>query len=212
MLGVAGHHNDTGLHIRRMAAYARALAEARGWDEERCELIELAAPVHDTGKIGIPDAILTKPGALDEAEWKVMREHTRIGCEILERSEAPVFRLAAEVALCHHEKWDGSGYPRGLRGEAIPESARIVAIADVFDALSMRRPYKEPWPIARIIEHHRSGSGTHFDPDLVKLFLADLVHILEIKAIWDTREPHVAHGTDRIVDAGSVPVPISHAL
>lgn len=145
MLGEAGHHNDTdtGAHIWRMAAYSRALAASIGWSPERCHLIELAAPMHDTGKLGIPGHILRKPGTLDADEWVVMRTHSRIGHEILSKSDAPVFRMAADIALHHHEKWDGSGYPDRLAGEAIEESARIVAIADVFDALSMKRPYKD---------------------------------------------------------------------
>ena len=155
MLGQAGHYNDTdtGAHIWRMAAYARALAQGYGWDSERSALLELAAPMHDTGKLGIPQAILRKPGPLDDQEWAVMKTHPRIGYDILSKSDAPVFRLAAEVALRHHEKWDGSGYPGGLSGQDIPESARIVALADVFDALSMKRPYKEPWLIERIMTH-----------------------------------------------------------
>lgn len=190
MLGEAGHYNDTdtGVHIWRMAAYSRALAEAAGWPQHQVELIELAAPMHDTGKIGIPDAILKKPAALDEAEWKIMKQHPRIGHDILSKSEAPVFRLAAEVALHHHEKWDGSGYPAGLVASAIPESARIVAIADVFDALSMNRPYKTPWPLEQILSHLQAGSGHHFDAQLVDLFLRILPQILAIKAEWDARE------------------------
>jgi len=190
MLGHAGHYNDTdtGSHIWRMAAYARALAEASGWDSESGERLELAAPMHDTGKIGIPQAILRKPGPLDEQEWVVMRTHPQIGYDILSKSDAPVFRLAAEVALRHHEKWDGSGYPGGLRGDEIPQSARIVALADVFDALSMKRPYKEPWAIDRIMGHINAQAGTHFDPGLVKNFSDTLPRLLEIQAKWTAME------------------------
>lgn len=190
MLGQAGHHNDTdtGSHIWRMAAYARALAQAFGWDAESSERLELAAPMHDTGKIGIPQAILRKPGPLDEQEWAVMRMHPQIGYDILCKSEAPVFQLAAEVALRHHERWDGSGYPGGLRGEDIPQSARIVALADVFDALSMKRPYKEPWAIDRIVEHVRANSGTHFDPELVEVFSNVQPQLLDIQAMWASKE------------------------
>jgi putative two-component system response regulator len=186
MLGQAGHYNDTdtGAHIWRMAAYARALAQAYGWDADSSERLELAAPMHDTGKIGIPQSILRKPGPLDEQEWVVMRTHPQIGYDILNKSEAPVFQLAAEVALRHHERWDGSGYPGGLRGEDIPQSARIVALADVFDALSMKRPYKEPWAVDRIVEHVRANSETHFDPGLVEVFLNILPRLLEIQATW----------------------------
>ncbi len=190
MLGEAGHYNDTdtGVHIWRMAAYSRALAEAAGWNPEQAALLELAAPMHDTGKIGIPDAILKKRGALNDEDWSFMRCHPRIGYEILSKSHAPVFQLAAEIAYCHHEKWDGSGYPRGLAGETIPESARIVAIADVFDALSVRRSYKEPWPLQQVLENLQQGAGAHFEPRLVALFRQILPHILQIQRDWDARE------------------------
>jgi len=146
MLGEAGHYNDTdtGVHIWRMAAYSSAIARAMGWDSNDADLLELAAPMHDTGKIGIPDAVLKKPAKLDKEEWQIMQTHSAVGHKILSQSEAPLFKLAAEVALYHHEKWDGCGYPKGLKGEKIPISARIVAIADVFDALTRKRPYKVP--------------------------------------------------------------------
>lgn len=190
MLGTAGHYNDsdTGVHIWRMAAYARELARAIGWPVEDLRLIELAAPMHDTGKIGIPDAILKKPGPLDADEWVIMRTHTTIGHGILSRSNAPVFRLAAEIALRHHEKWDGSGYPDGLSGEAIPESARIVAIADVFDALTMKRPYKDPWPIDKVVSKIIEEAGRHFDPRLVNVFSSILPALLEIREKWEVIE------------------------
>lgn len=187
MLGEAGHYNDndTGVHIWRMAAYSRLLAEASGWSREAAKLLELAAPMHDTGKIGIPDAVLKKPGPLDANEWKVMKTHSYIGYEILSKSEAPVFQLAAEIALRHHEKWDGSGYPDGLSGTRIPESARIVAVADVFDALSMRRPYKEAWPLGRILDTLDQSADYHFEGELVTTFKRILPDILDIKAYWD---------------------------
>lgn len=194
MLGKAGHYNDndTGVHIWRMASYARELALGIGWSAEDCRNLELAAPMHDTGKIGIPGEILRKPGKLDEEEWEIMKAHTRIGYDILRMSHSPVFEIAAEVALRHHEKWDGSGYPDGLSGEGIPESARIVAIADVFDALMVRRPYKEPWPIERVVTYMRQGSGSHFDPRLIDNFLAILPRIMNLKENWDVFE--VTHG------------------
>lgn len=190
MLGTAGHYNDTdtGVHIWRMAAYCRIMAAALGWAEEDCAMLEMAAPMHDTGKIGIPDSILRKPAKLDADEWEIMKTHTRIGYEILSRSEAPIFQLAAEIALYHHEKWDGSGYPYGLVGKSIPVSARIVALADVFDALTMKRPYKDPWPLAKVMTTIREGGGRHFDPKLVELFEANLAKILGIKAEWHARE------------------------
>lgn len=194
MLGVAGHYNDsdTGIHIWRMAAYSRALAEATGWENERCNLLELAAPMHDTGKIGIPDAVLKKPGKLNEEEWKIMKTHTCIGYGILKQSSAPLFQLAAEIALNHHEKWNGSGYPNGLLAKEIPESARIVAFADVFDALSMKRPYKEPWPHTMILDYFRQNSGSHFDSKLIETFMDIMPRILEIKAEWNARELTIA--------------------
>jgi putative two-component system response regulator len=194
MLGHAGHFNDTdtGAHIWRMAAYARELALGCGWSREDSDRLELAAPMHDTGKIGIPRHILRKPGPLDEEEWVIMKTHPQIGYDILSMSRAPVFQLAAEVALRHHEKWDGSGYPGALAGEDIPQSARIVALADVFDALSMRRPYKEPWSIERIMEHVRAGSGAHFDPVLVSLFSDILPQLLDIQAKWNAEEAAAA--------------------
>jgi putative two-component system response regulator len=194
MLGEAGHYRDTdtGVHIWRMAAYSRILAEAAGWPAARVDLIEMAAPMHDTGKIGIPDAILKKPAALDAAERTIMNEHPRIGFEILHKSNAPIFQMAAEVALNHHEKWDGSGYPAGLAGSAIPESARIVAIADVFDALSMKRPYKDAWPLNEVLAYLEAGSGRHFDPELLVVFRRVLPQIVGIKAEWDRREAEKA--------------------
>ncbi len=193
MLGEAGHYNDTdtGAHIWRMAAYARALAEACGWPDEACKLIELAAPMHDSGKIGIPDSILKKSGELNAEEWVMMKTHPRIGYNILSKSNAAVFQMAAEIALRHHERWDGSGYPDGLTGESIPESARIIAIADVFDALSMKRPYKEAWPLQRILETIQENAGSHFEPRLVDLFIAILPKILEIQAMWANHEPYI---------------------
>ena len=189
MLSHAGHFNDadTGDHIWRMAAYSRVLAQAFGWSPERCDMLELAAPMHDTGKLGIPHNVLLKPGPLNPEEREIMKGHALIGYKILSKSEAPVFKLAAEIALYHHERWDGTGYPEGLAGTAIPESARIVALADVFDALSMRRPYKEPWPIERIMEHLQLGSGSHFDPEMAALFIQAMPRLLEIRAAWDRR-------------------------
>lgn len=183
MLGEAGHYNDndTGEHIWRMATYSKMLARALGWQEAQCELMELAAAMHDTGKIGVPDSVLRKPGKLDADEWRLMQAHTTIGYDILSKSEAPLFQLAAEIALHHHEKWDGTGYPNGLAGHDIPEPARIVAIADVYDALSMQRPYKEPWPTDKIIGYLIEASGSHFDPDMIDAFMKILPEILAVQ-------------------------------
>lgn len=190
MLGTAGHYNDTdtGVHIWRMAAYAKTLARAVGWSEEKSRQLENAALMHDTGKIGIPGHILHKNGKLDAQEWEIMKTHTTIGYKILSQSDAPVFKLAATVALNHHEKWDGSGYPNALSGNEIPESARIIAVADVFDALTMKRPYKEAWSIERAVQMLNQEAGTHFDPRFIQTFENILPEILAIKALWDTRE------------------------
>lgn len=189
MLGEAGHYNDTdtGDHIWRMAAYARALSEAKGWSEEKAEWLELAAPMHDTGKIGTPDSILKAPRKLTEEEWAIMQEHSEIGYEILSMCDTEIFKLAAEIARYHHERWDGTGYPHQLSGTDIPESARIVAIADVFDALTMDRPYKSAWKTLDALEEIKQGAGNHFDPDLVYLFEQILPEIIEIKYRWQLK-------------------------
>ena len=189
MLGQAGHYNDdnTGVHIWRMASYARALAKAAGWPVEQQEQMLLAAPMHDTGKIGTPDAILKKPAKLTDEEWVIMREHTTVGHKILSVSEAPIFKLAAEIALSHHEKWTGGGYPRNLKGEDIPEAARIVAIADVFDALTMQRPYKEPWSVDKAMEYIGNSDG-HFEPRLAELFASIRDEIESIRDFWNQHE------------------------
>jgi putative two-component system response regulator len=140
--------------------------------------LELAAPMHDTGKIGIPDAVLRKPGQLDPDEWALMQTHPAIGFAILSNSNALVFQMATEIARYHHEGWDGSGYLEGLAGEAIPESACIVAVADVFDALSMKRPYKEVWPLEQVVATLREGAGSHFDPSLIAAFEGCLPRLL----------------------------------
>lgn len=186
MLGHAGHYydNDTGVHIWRMARYARLLARAYGLPEDLCALIELAAPMHDTGKIGIIHTILKKPGKLDAQEWEEMKKHTRIGFDILSTSKAPVFAMAAEIALYHHERWDGSGYPEGLAGLNIPISARVIAVADVFDALTMKRPYKEAWPLEQVLATMREGSGTHFEPAMIAAFESVLPELLATKNQW----------------------------
>ncbi len=180
---------DTGAHIWRMAAYSTTLARAMGWPSVECQQLELAASMHDIGKLGIPDYILLKPGVLDERELIIMRSHTTIGYNILSKSSAPIFQMAATIARCHHEKWDGSGYPARLSGEAIPETARIVAVADVFDALSMTRPYKKSWPLDRIVENLTSNAGSHFDPRLIEHFMRILPNILAIKDHWNDHPP-----------------------
>ncbi len=181
-LARAGEFRDseTGNHILRMARYSRLIAEHLGLDTEICELIELASPMHDIGKIGIPDHILLKQGPLSESEWELMQRHTIIGHEILSGSDSKYLRMGASIALNHHEKFDGSGYPGGLRGEEIPIEARIVAVADVFDALTTNRPYKTNWNVEDAINFLKNNSGTQFDPKCINAFIAQLDKIKRV--------------------------------
>ncbi|CAM3766847.1 response regulator [Rheinheimera salexigens] len=176
--------NETGLHVKRMSHYSQLIALAAGccphWSEELLH----AAPMHDIGKIGIPDNILLKPGRLDDAEMAIMRQHAQIGATILGDDDSTLMTLAKSVALNHHEKWDGTGYPSGISGADIPLEARIVALADVFDALTSKRPYKEAWSVEQAMAHIKSQSGLHFDPGLVPLLEQQLTEILLIKARW----------------------------
>lgn len=162
--------DETGQHAHRVGLTSAKIATAMGWSLERAHDLELAAPLHDIGKIGIPDSILRKPGRLDDAEMKVMRTHAEIGSEILAGAKSPVLVLAREVALSHHEKWDGSGYPNHLKGDAIPLSARIVAAADAFDAMTSDRPYKKAMQRNKAVEEILNCSGAHFDPLVVEAF------------------------------------------
>ncbi len=173
---------DTGAHIMRMSRYSAAIARQMGLGERVSEYILYAAPMHDVGKIGIPDHILLKPGRLTPEEWEIMKTHTIIGARILSGSSTGFLRLGEVVALTHHERWDGSGYPQGLQGKEIPLAGRIVAIADVFDALLSRRPYKEPFPLDKALGIIREGRGRHFDPAVVDAFEAVLDEILDIHA------------------------------
>lgn len=162
----------TGAHISRVATIAEAIARHLGLSDEACRMIYLAAPLHDVGKIGIPDAILNKPGRLSDTEMAVMRNHTEIGLHILAEAESELLRVAAEIAGSHHERWDGTGYPARLSGAAIPIAARIVAVADVFDALCTKRPYKRAWSLDEARAEIRAQSGAHFDPQCVCAFEA----------------------------------------
>jgi putative two-component system response regulator len=173
--------NDTGLHIKRIGLYASAIAKAAGLPEEFCKCIEYASMMHDIGKIGISDEILLKPGKLDADEWVKMKTHTYKGAQILSGSSDEVLKLAEEIALTHHEKWDGSGYPEGIQGEKIPISGRITAICDVFDALVSKRPYKEAWDVEAAVAEIQKGKGFHFDPHLVDVFIQCFPRIMEIK-------------------------------
>jgi putative two-component system response regulator len=182
-LSVASEYKDkdTGAHIKRMSRYSAAVARRMGLDENTTETILYAAPMHDLGKIGIPDQILMKPAKLAPAEWKIMKMHTVIGAKILQGSDAEFIKLGESIALSHHEKWDGSGYPNGDKGLEIPIAGRIVAIADVFDALTSKRPYKEPFTIEKSLAIVKEGRGTHFDPDVVDAFFDIQDEILNIK-------------------------------
>ena len=182
--------NETGFHIIRMSKFSRLIAIRSGMNEEQSELILNASPMHDIGKIGIPDRILLKPGKLDAQEWKIMQTHAAIGADILSGHDSELMTMAKEIAISHHEKWDGSGYPNGLAGEQIPLSGRIVAVSDVFDALTSERPYKKAWPVEEAIEEIKRGAGLHFDPDLVEVFLQVLPEILDVRGRYVEEDVH----------------------
>jgi len=173
--------NETGMHIIRMGYFSAEIGRAAGLSPAECDMLLMATPMHDIGKVSTPDRILLKPGALDRDEWEIMKRHTIAGYEILKDSESELLQKAAEIALSHHEKFDGTGYPYGLRGEEIPLSARICAVSDVFDALTSVRPYKPAWPVERAVKEIDTGSGRHFDPDLVASFHAALGAIVEVR-------------------------------
>lgn len=176
---------DTGAHLLRMSAYARLIARKMGLSEVECELIFDAAPMHDIGKVGIPDRILLKKGPLTDEEFVTMRTHAQIGADILEASESPLLQAGALIAISHHERYDGRGYPNGLVGEEIPLYGRIIAVADVFDALTSVRPYKNAWELSRALAYMKDESGKHFDPACVSAFLSDLDAVMEIHNKYD---------------------------
>ena len=173
--------NETGMHVIRMSHYAYALAVASGLSPEDTEQLLNAAPMHDVGKIGVPDGILIKPGKLTTAEWTIMRRHCEYGAAIIGDYPHPLFQASRQIAMTHHEKWNGQGYPRGLAGEDIPIYGRIVALADVFDALTSVRPYKQAWSVEAALEWIKAQRGEHFDPNLVDVFFSILPGILEFK-------------------------------
>ncbi|HRJ60415.1 MAG TPA: response regulator [Azospirillaceae bacterium] len=179
---------ETGAHLERMARYAQLIAEALGLGQERAEEIFRAAPMHDVGKLGVPDAILLKAGVLGLEEKVVMRQHTLIGYDILKDSASPLIQLGAEIALSHHERWDGEGYPHGLKGEEIPLSGRIVAVADVFDALTSARCYKAPWTLEAARAHLENGKGGHFDPRCVDALFSCWDAVLDVHSV--SPDPH----------------------
>jgi putative two-component system response regulator len=181
-LGRAAEFKDdeTGYHVIRMSHYCRMLAIAGGIPDYRAELLFNAAPMHDVGKIGVPDSILEKAGPLTPDEWSIVKRHPVIGAGIIGRHNNELLEMARVVALTHHERWDGSGYPRALRGEAIPLVGRIVAIADAFDALTSTRPYKQAWPVEEAVALLRREAGRQFDPRLVPKFIELLPQIKDI--------------------------------
>lgn len=173
---------DTGRHVARIGRLSSRLAEMAGAPADFVERVANAAPLHDIGKIGIPDRVLLKPGRLDPDEWVVMRTHCHLGAQILADSGLALLDMASEIAMTHHEKWDGGGYPHGLSGSDIPLSGRLVAVCDVFDALLSHRPYKEPWPFDRVLAYLGDVSGTHLDPHLANLFLDNAEEMMAIRA------------------------------
>jgi putative two-component system response regulator len=173
--------NETGMHVVRMSHYCAIIGKAATLKDDVCENLFHAASMHDVGKIGIPDRILLKPASLTTEEYDQMKTHTIIGGELLAGGHYDILRMAQNIALTHHEKWDGSGYPKGLSGEDIPIEGRIAAICDVFDALTSKRPYKKEWPVEKAMDEILSQKGKHFDPGLVELFVENLDEILKTK-------------------------------
>ncbi|WP_031480436.1 HD-GYP domain-containing protein [Maridesulfovibrio frigidus] len=182
-LGIAAEFrdNETGLHIIRMSNYSRTIAKGYGLSNSEAGLLLNAAPMHDVGKIGIPDNILIKPGKLTPEEWKIMKTHTLIGGKIIGDYDNDLMATAKSVALTHHEKWNGTGYPEGLSGKNIPLEGRITAVADVFDALTSDRPYKEAWSDERAFDLLLKERGKHFDPEIVEIFFKNIEEIMSIK-------------------------------
>ena len=178
---IRSHLEDTGEHTKRIGHYSAAIAKKLEQDDHFIETVLYAAPMHDVGKIGIPDKILLKPGKLDAEEWSIMQTHAAIGGKIMADSDVDYIQMAYTAAMTHHEKWDGNGYPNKLKGEEIPLIGRIVAVVDVFDALMSKRPYKEPFSLEKTISIITEGRGNHFDPKIVNAFLEILDEILQIR-------------------------------
>ncbi len=171
---------DMGAHVRRIGLYSAAIARVLGWSEPMIDDLRMAAPMHDIGKLGIPDSILLARGALTEEQWVLLRTHTTIGARVLEGSDVPLLQMARQIALCHHEWWDGTGYPEGRAGTDIPEAARIVALADVYDALVTKRPYKAALPEDEALAEMATERGTHFDPEIYDAFIRALPRIRDL--------------------------------
>lgn len=203
-LGMAAEYRDeeTGSHILRMSHISVLLARAVGWNESDCELILNASPMHDIGKICIPDAILLKPGIYEPDEFEIMKTHTTIGAKLLEADDSDLLRMAREIALTHHEKWNGCGYPGGLEGDMIPQAGRIAALADVFDALTSERPYKKKWPVEKAVEFIRNESERSFDPVLVDVFMQELPAIIDIKQKYRGQKKNSLHFDNIAVNPG----------
>jgi len=189
--------NETGTHVIRMSESVYLLTKAATGDEAFANQLKKAAQMHDVGKIGIPDGVLMKRGKLDEQEFNVMKSHARIGHEILADAKTPLMKMAAEVALSHHERWDGSGYPNGLKGEEIPLESRIVALCDVFDALRSIRPYKTPWALDDAVGYIRNETGKHFDPKLAELFLGLIDEIEAVRLEYP--DPNIEMEIDDLI-------------
>lgn len=183
---------ETKNHIIRVGLYAQVMAEALGWSDEDVEIIRFAAPMHDIGKVGVPDAVLQKPGKLTDEEWEIMKRHTVYGYEILKDSESKLVQVAALIALEHHEKWDGTGYPYGKKGEEISIYGRITALGDVFDALTSDRPYKKAWGLEKARDFIKQRSGKDFDPGLVEIFEAQFDRFAEIKERYKDKEVDIS--------------------
>jgi response regulator RpfG family c-di-GMP phosphodiesterase len=179
---IESRSSETGNHVRRMSEVSYLLARALGMDENEADLLKRAAPMHDIGKVAIPDEILLKPEHLDSDQWTIMRQHPTIGHDILKGSERPILEAAATIAWQHHERVDGMGYPQGLKGEQIHLHARIVAVADVFDALTHARCYKPVWPMPEVLDYIRNASGKHLDPAVVATLFEHLESVLEVNA------------------------------
>ncbi len=173
-------YNETGMHVIRMSRYSYLLAKAMGLSINQCELLQHASPMHDIGKIGIPDSILLKSGKLDATEWEIMKTHAEIGGQILSGSGSNLLQMAENMARTHHEKWNGSGYPYGLKGDDIPLEGRIVAICDLFDVLTSERPYKKAWTVEKAVQELKDNSGINFDPLLVNKFIEILPQIIRV--------------------------------
>jgi putative two-component system response regulator len=172
--------DDTGQHVIRVGRYARVIGQQLGFSPQELDVLEPAAQLHDVGKIGIADSILLKPGKLTQPEFLIMQEHTTIGAELLSGHHSTLLKVARFIALTHHERWDGGGYPKGLREREIPLAGRITALCDVFDALTSPRPYKEAWPFEQAVHEIWRGKGSHFDPRLVDCFMQNLPTIKQI--------------------------------